>query len=126
MGQVNNPPNTRGVLELGYAFNDSIAASDPGARRISFDVAGFNATNLFISETAVGNFDASTLLSLLQTGNRIYLQQSNNSANVALYQLTAPAVDNGSFWTVPVALVQSRGVLFANNAALSVVLILAT
>jgi hypothetical protein len=90
---------------------------------MSFNFSGFNATALYFNETTTTGFDANTILSLLQSGNRIYVQQTA-ATNAAVYQVSGAGTHHTGYWEIPVVLIDSRGSLFANNADLTCVFIL--
>jgi len=104
-----------GTVSGSWNFNTATAAADPGNKRFSANNATMaSITALYFNDTTNQNFDASTLLGFLQTGNRIYVQQANDATRAALFQVSGAPTDNGGWWTVPVTVVNSD-TLYQNN-----------
>jgi len=116
-----------GAIELGYNFNSSILVAQPGAQKLAFNNTAFTTTTaLHVNSLAFTNFDANTILSLLQAGNRIYIQQRNDASKAVVFQVAAPATNNTGWWSVPVTHINSLGTPFPNNADLNCVFILSS
>jgi hypothetical protein len=85
-GQPHLAQARRRIGGLIFAFNTSTAVADPGAQK-ALQQRGLRIRDRdplrIASQT---NFDASTILTLLTTGNRIYLQQRNDATRAAIYQ----------------------------------------
>jgi hypothetical protein len=116
-----------GSIELGYNFSTAVGTANPGSQKMSLNSAVYAAVTVAVfNSLAFTNFDANTILSLLAPGNRIYIQARADASRAAVYEVTAPGTNNTGYWTVPVALINSRGAMFANNADLNCVFILST
>lgn len=112
-----------GAVSLSWRFSTTTTESDPGSKRIRFDNATpASVTELFISDTTNGNFDASTLLNALVAGDRIYVQQANLAASFLLCTVVT-VVDNTGWFSVAVT-IDASGTLPANNSDLAVLLFL--
>ena len=123
------PPEWRsaagGTVEMDWNFSISTLNANPGSQKLGFNAASYTGTTaLYINALALGNVDAGTILSLLQAGNRIYLQQRNDSTKAVVYEVTAPGTNNTGWWSIPVTHVNSKGVLFPANADLEGVFML--
>src|SRR5262249_20290695 len=78
------------------------------------------ATFIAIHATTDPGTDASALLRTLTTGDGIYVQDQGNAANFVRYDLTGPAVNNTTWFRLPVAIhgSSSGGSLPSNNTPL--------
>lgn len=113
-----------GTVSGSWNFNTATAAADPGNKRFSANNAVMaSITALYFNDTTNQNFDASTLLGFLVTGNRIYIQQSNDATRAALFQVSGAPTDNGGWWTIPVTVINSA-TLYQNNQSCSCLFLL--
>lgn len=97
-----------------WNFDTATDASDPGSRKFKFDNATLaSVTNIYINSISLNRGDLDNILNFLSSGDQIYIQQSDDSANVALFTLGTP-VDNTGWWTLPVTVVASD-TLMGNN-----------
>jgi Collagen triple helix repeat (20 copies) len=87
------------------------------------NAAAASATEVHLAERTSGNTDASAFFAKFKAGDGIYLQQKNNAANWARFDITGPGVDNGTWWTFPVTFNSSGGVLPSGNTATMVSLL---
>jgi hypothetical protein len=114
-----------GSIELGWNFSSSVSLANPGSQKMSMNSAAYAAvTFMTFNSLAFTNFDANTILSLLNTGNRIYCQQRNDATKAAVYQVTGVGTNNVGWWNIPVTFIDSRGTIFPNNADMNCVFIL--
>jgi len=114
-----------GSIELGYNFSTAVGTANPGAQKMSLNSAVYSSVTVAVfNSTAFTNFDANTILSLLNVGNRIYIQQRNDASKAVVYEVTAPGTNNTGYWTIPVKHIDSRGTMFPANADLNAVFIL--
>jgi hypothetical protein len=75
------------------------------------------ATQVNVAERSSDNSDVSAFFARVKVGDDIYLQAKNNAANWARYTITGAPVDQGSWWSFPVAYDSSGGVLPGGNNA---------
>jgi len=116
-----------GAIELGYNFSTAVGTANPGSQKMSLNSAAYAAVTIAVfNSLAFTNFDANTILSLLAPGNRIYIQARADASRAAVYEVTGAATNQTGYWTVPVTLINSRGLMFANNADLNCVFILSS
>ena len=116
-----------GSIELGYNFAVAVGTADPGNQKLSLNSAVYaSVTQIQFDDLAFGNFDATTILSLLTSGNRIYIQARADATRAVVYEVTGPGTDNGGHWSIPVTIIASRGSLFAANTDLTCVFILSS
>jgi hypothetical protein len=83
------------------------------------------ATELRMHATGSDGVDRSALLDTLQSGDLLYLQDRDTSANFVRYRLTADGVKNVTWWSFAVAWDSNGGSVFPNNQTLVVVFSLA-
>jgi hypothetical protein len=123
-GTWQTPPGSGASIAAGWRFSTSTVASDPGNRTFRMNNATIaSVTALYFNDIAIDGWDAGTLLGFLASGNRIYIQQSNDGSRAALFQVTGAATDNGGWWTVPVSVVLSA-TIYQNNAECGAIFIL--
>jgi hypothetical protein len=60
-------------------------------------------TAFYLHETNAVGIDITNALKIIATGVKILVQDKTNAANVQYYQTSGPAVDNGAYFTIPVA-----------------------
>lgn len=101
-----------------YKCNTTITPP-PASGHIRYNNATqVSSTNLYVSETTDDGIDISALLSLLIVGDKILVQDRDNSANYQIWNISASITDSGTYRTVPVTLDASGGTgttNFANN-----------
>jgi hypothetical protein len=125
VGTVLNAVGAGASVDGSWRFSTSTVAADPGNRNFRLDNATLaSVTAIYINDTTVNGFDASTILGFLRAGNRIYIQQKNDATRAALFLVTGTATDNIGWWTVPVTTILDGGVLYQNNAECGFVLLL--
>jgi hypothetical protein len=99
-----------GGVQLQWQFSTSTTIADPGAGFFRYD----NATPASVTQIAVDDItfngaDASNLLNLLGSGDRIYIQQLDDASKFALFSITS-VTDNTGWFTIDVT-VDSSGTL---------------
>jgi len=106
-----------GIIERAWKFVANTSPADPGNgffRMNNTDVT--LVTELYFAEVAAASFDAAALFGVLEVGNRIVAQQRNDSTRIIVFEIAAAPVDNGSWWTIGVNVVDSGGLLFVASA----------
>lgn len=114
------------TLQMEWKFNTNTAATNPGDKKFKFDNSTLaSVTNIYISDKTSGNVDVSNILGMLKSGNRIYIQQENDSLKAGLFTLTSAPTDNTGWWTLPVS-VDDSGILMDNNKDCAFVFLMGT
>lgn len=99
-----------------WNYDTATGGGDPGNAEFALNSGSIGAvTEIYLNEISVRNFNIRTMLGMLHTGNRIYIQQRNNPEMAAIYELTADPTDNGAWWTIPVVAVDT-GTVFDSGA----------
>ena len=118
-GEVFATTNTGGTT---YAFfyqaKTSITSGDPGSGHIIWNNATqTSATQVNVSHlTDVPVEDIDIYLTALVIGNRLIIQDRNDSERFQIWTVSGTPTEIGSsYWTIPVTLVQSQGAAFTNN-----------
>jgi hypothetical protein len=89
-------------LDLQWFYQD-ITAGEPNPNFFRTDQREINdITTLDLSWVSFPNREVANLLAQLRQGDKIYIQQNNDEANYANFDITGDPVDNGTYWTVPV------------------------
>ena len=105
-----------GSFQLEWRFQTPTTATDPGSKNFQFNSATpASVTELYVSDTSDSGVDATTLLSALSAGDKIYIQQNDDALAAYLFNVTGPAVDNTTWWNVPVSVDSVVGILPGSN-----------
>jgi hypothetical protein len=130
---VGQPPTWRnagsGSIDLTFKFNTTTAGTDPGNQAFALNSATYSAvTSISFDVLTIANFDTSTILSILASGNRIYIQQINDANRAAVFEVTGVATNNTGWWSVPVSFIKTTvaGTLYQSNANCTAVFILSS
>jgi len=93
----------------------------PGGGDIKSNTADWvTATQLNISDLTNRGTDVSAALRALKAGEQVRLQDQNDATRWARFNITGPAVDNGSYFTIPVTYTTGGGQPPSNNSSLEV------
>jgi len=101
-----------------WRLDTTTTMSDPGSGKFRFNnAAPASATQLAISKLTDPGTDASPLLKALASGDGIYIQDQNNSANFVRYDINGAVTNNTTWFQIPVALhgSSSGGSMPTNN-----------
>jgi len=79
------------------------------------------ATVVHVAKETGAGADAGTVLSHLDVGNEMFLQETDDAANWGRYGVTGPPVDRGDYFDVPVSAISAAGVPPGNQRATTVV-----
>lgn len=121
-GEVFATTNTGGTTNaFFYRAKTTITSGDPGNGHLIWNNATqISATQLNIShltDTPVEDIDL--FLSAITSGNKLVVQDRNNSQNYQSWTVSsAPTQVGSTYWTIPVSLIESQGTGttgFANN-----------
>lgn len=103
-----------------WAWSDSLDGS-PGAGGIALDEADPSlASEMFISEASAESIDFAQSLTLLRAGDTITFQLRDSTVLSHRFRVTGPAVDQGTYRTIPIAYVSGEGDLPEAGAVVSV------
>jgi len=106
-----------GIIERAWKFVANTTAGDPGNGFFRMNNADVTlVTELYFAEVAAASFDAAALFGVLEVGNRIVAQQRNDSTRIIVFEIASLPVDNGSWWTIGVNVIDSGGLLFVASA----------
>ena len=72
-------------------------------------------TEIFISQTTDNGIDALNFLNSLSVGNQIYVQDQADAADFAVWEVASAVTDEGSWFRVPVTLVNGGDAIANNN-----------
>ena len=117
-GKIYVPPGIpdSGSESLRYIFVAPTVPQEPTPNTLQFNNTDpALVTEIYFSTTAYPNRSVSNILELLNQGDALYLQQSSNDDVFINANISGPAVDNGSFFTVPVT-IESSGIAFPINS----------
>ena len=105
-----------------YRFDTSIVEADPGAGDLRYDNATpASVTELFISATTDNGVDLQNILSFIANGDRIYVQQDNDSSKYILFDVTAN-VDNTGWFSIA-GTVSNSGTIPDSNAKIHILIL---
>ena len=100
-GDPNVQPTPGGATLTGvWSFDSNTTEADPGAGNFRNDNATIGSvTEVFISGTTEPGNDANNILGLLQSGDRLYIQNLEDATEFMLFDITAN-VDNGGWFSL--------------------------
>lgn len=105
-----------GVVVLNYTFSSNTTAP-PNKSQVRLNALPASATKLYVDKTTGNGADATLLLRMISAGSKIGIQDKDNSANWAAYNVTANAVDSGSYYLIAVSYTGSAGTTQGNSTA---------
>jgi len=104
-----------------WAYATPITMADPGSGKVRANSGTWNlVTALAISTTDQGGFDRTPILSSLQSGDVLFIQDKGNSANWIKHQVTGAATNNTTWFQIPVTSLSAAGTAPSNNSPLIV------
>jgi len=113
------PAVTEGLSGI-WNYKATGGMTDPGTGNLAPDVVGAPTLDRFSTYT-VGGTDARNIFLTTQVGDVLVLQQKNDSTKWAKQQVSAPVVDHGTWFEVPITtLAGGTGGALANNADVAV------
>ncbi len=114
-GQITIPVGGFNASAL-WKFSTTTTESDPGSGNIRFNHGTpASVTKIFIDDLTTSGADSSAYLSLLKTGDVIYIQQEDDSAKYLIATLTGNVTDNTGWFTLDVS-IDDSGTIIDNNA----------
>jgi hypothetical protein len=94
---------TGGMSTAEYTYSTTVGGT-PSTGQLRANTTTQNAiTSFYLHETNAVGVDITNALKLILSGVKVLVQDKTNAANVQYYQTTGPAVDNGTYFTIPVA-----------------------
>ena len=97
-------------IAAGYHWSTDTDATDPGVNTLKVNNADTSlATELYVSASASGGYDYSSLMSEFVGDDLYLLNQFGVANNNMIYRITARATDNGGWFTIPVEYVDGAG-----------------
>ena len=109
-------------ITLDWKFNNSITNSNPGSKSFKFNSATLSAiTYIYINNNTNNGIDGSLILSLINDGSSIFIQQQNDSTKAFLFQVSGNTIDNSGWYSVPVIYKDSISTIPSNNSVCSFV-----
>jgi hypothetical protein len=113
-----------GTLTTRYRFSTTTAMADPGTGRFRYNNATQSlVTQIAVSDTDRDGVDMSNILSIISSGDRLYIQEGADAANWGVYDVNGAPTDNTTWWQIPVTNV-AAGDLPANNRDCAIVLLI--
>jgi len=104
-----------GVISGIWKFNNSTSSSNPGKGKFRLDSATYGlVTELIIADETDDGFDASNIISVLESGDRIYIQEIKNASNFVILDVTSIPIDNSNWFSVSAQSAEA-GDIFSNN-----------
>jgi hypothetical protein len=111
-----------GLLSATYLFDTDTTAGDPGPGNVRFNnVTPASVTEIFIDAIDENAVDVTNLLSLITTGDRLYIQTKEDASEFLVFDVTAPITDNTGWFTIA-GTVQASGGLPADGEPALVIL----
>jgi hypothetical protein len=103
-----------------FPFMLSTTATEPptGSQIRGNNATFTSSTKLWIMETTVDGLDVSVGLGRIKAGFQVYVQDYDNAAVFAIFNVTADSTDSGTYREVTVALSSSAGTIPAGKVAL--------
>jgi hypothetical protein len=117
-GLIYVPPGIpdSGSANLRYIFSAATNPQEPTPNTLQINNADPTlATEIYFSTTAYPNRSVSNILELLKDNDALYLQQSSDDDIFINANIVGEAVNNGSFFTVPIEIV-TAGIPFTPNS----------
>ena len=102
-------------VSLPWKFSSNTTEADPSSKFFRLNNSVLSAvTEIYVSDFTNNNIDSSFILSALEVGDNIYIQQNDDASKVVLFSVSAATIDNTGWFTIPVEY-ETGGDLFGNN-----------
>lgn len=102
--------STTGIFIEAWAFDVAVADADPTAGKVRLNNADRAlATFIYLSNANVQGHDLSEIINDLAIGSNIGIQQADNVAKAALYDVSGAIVDAGTYKKIPVTFKSEAG-----------------
>ncbi len=110
-----------GFTGLGLWRYRTETTSTPSSGRLQFDNTDVDlATNLYVNALNDSGSDMTTFLSLIKSGDLVYIQDQANAAKHIIAEVGAFTLLSGVF-TFPLSMVESEGAAITNNTTVAFV-----
>jgi len=102
-------------VSLPWKFSTNTTEADPSSKFFRLNNSVLSAvTEIYVNDFTNNNIDSSFILSALEIGDNIYIQQNDDATKVVLFSVSAATIDNTGWFTIPVEY-ETGGDLFYNN-----------
>ena len=102
-------------VSLPWKFSTNTTEADPSSKFFRLNNSVLSAvTEIYVNDFTNNNIDSSFILSALEIGDNIYIQQNDDATKVVLFSVSAATIDNTGWFTIPVEY-ETGGDLFDNN-----------
>jgi hypothetical protein len=101
-----------------FTYNTTITEPPTGNQLRGNNSTFASSTKLWIMETTTDGLDVTIGLGRIKAGFQIYVQNYNNAAQYAIWNVTADSTDKGAYWEVTVAPASSAGTIPGGKVAL--------
>jgi len=92
-----------GMSTAEYTYSTTLTAPPSTGQLRGNNATQSAITAFYLHETNAVGIDITNALKLIAAGVKILVQDKTNATNVQYYQTSGPAVDNGAYFTIPVA-----------------------
>ena len=97
-------PNAGATLSGVWQFEDPTAEADPGDGNFRLDAGTYaGTTEVFIAEENKTGADFENIIGFLSAGDQIYIQEVDDASRAVVFDVLGPAVDNGTWRSLPVS-----------------------
>jgi hypothetical protein len=102
-------------VSLPWKFSTNTTEADPSSKFFRLNNSVLSAvTEIYVNDFTNNSIDSSFILSALEVGDNIYIQQNDDASKVVLFSVSAATIDNTGWFTIPVEY-ETGGDLFGNN-----------
>lgn len=92
-----------GPVAFGFAWSTDTTATDPGAGNLKADNGTYaSITNVYIDQLSGIGIDMQNVISKLDVGDTIYIQEEDDSRRYILLEVSAAPTDSTGWFTIPV------------------------
>ncbi len=98
-----------------WTYDASTAQGDPGAGNLRLNALPASATACYISATASNGIDMTSVLSATRSGATFHLSDPDNGGNASLYLTDDRAIDNATWFEIPLTNQDNAGTLLTGN-----------